>query len=167
MLSRTVAVLICVVCLSGWSLASPKLEERRQAQTAPLKPRTLTAADLQKLHWIEGCWRGTGGGVPTFYERYRFEGTTLLVDTIEDDKVKDTSRFELKNGEFGSGADPTRSVATAFDEKSITFANVGRAGSGWKWERVDANQWRAVIFLPATANRAAGERIYTMDRIGK
>ena len=103
MLSRTAAVMLCVICLAGWV-----------AQTPAPKPRTLTAADLQKLKWIEGSWKGTGGGVPTFYERYRFENsTTLLVDTLENDKVKDTSRFELKNGEFGSGADPSRSVATA------------------------------------------------------
>ena len=157
MVFRTAAVLACVVCLGGWA-----------NQSQALKPRALTGAELQKLKWIEGSWRGTGGGVPTFYERYRFENaTTLIVETLENDKVKDTSRFELKNGEFGSGADPSRSVATALDDTSITFANVGRIGSGWKWERMNDNQWRAVIFWPASANRAAGERIYTMDRIGK
>jgi hypothetical protein len=29
-------------------------------------PKEIVAADLKKLRWIEGSWRGTGGGVPTF-----------------------------------------------------------------------------------------------------
>src|SRR5678815_1410977 len=82
---RPIAVLVCIVCLGGWA-----------AQTTTPKPLTLTAPDLQKLRWIEGSWRGTGGGVPPFYERYRFENpTTLIVETLENDKVKDASRFCL------------------------------------------------------------------------
>jgi len=154
---RPIAVLVCIVCLGGWA-----------AQATTPKPLTLTAPDLQKLRWIEGSWRGTGGGVPPFYERYRFENpTTLIVETLENDKVKDASRFELKNGEFGSGADASRSIATALDDKSITFEYATRKGSGWKWERVSDNQWRAAISWTASANRVAGERIYTMDRIAK
>lgn len=156
-------ILLGVVCFVGLTSDSAL----RAAPSQPQATHKLTAADLQKLKWIEGSWKGTGGGVPTFYERYRFENTTLLVDTLENDKVKDTSRFELKNSEFGSTDGSNRSVATGFEGTSITFANVGRPGSGWKWERVSDNQWRAVIFWPATANRAAGERVYAMDRIGK
>lgn len=156
MLRKTSAMIVCSLAVLSGSAALAQ------------KPRVLTPADLQKLQWIVGSWKGTGGGVPTFYERYRFENpTTLIVDTLENDKVKDTSRFELRNGEFGSSANGSSSVATAFDGTSITFANVGRAGSGWKWERVSENQWRAVIFWPASASRAAGERVYTLDRIGK
>ena len=164
MLFNTIAMLLCAVSVVGGSSAYALRPSAGQA----LKPQPLTAADLKKLDWIVGSWKGTGGGVPTFYERYRFENpSTLIVETLENDKVKDTSRFELKNGEFGSSANGASSVATGFDGKSITFANVGRAGSGWKWERMSDNQWRAVIFWPANATRAAGERIYTMDRIGK
>jgi len=63
--------------------------------------------------------------------------------------------------------DASRSIATALDDKSITFEYATRKGSGWKWEHVSDNQWRAVISWTASANRVAGERIYTMDRIAK
>jgi hypothetical protein len=67
--------------------------------------RKFTTADVQKLRWIEGTWRGTGDVDKPFFERYRFEGdSVLLVDGFEDEtlaKVTDTTRFELKDGEFG------------------------------------------------------------------
>ena len=31
----------------------------------------FTTADLQKLRWIEGTWRGTGDVDKPFFERYR------------------------------------------------------------------------------------------------
>ena len=138
------------------------------AQSAALKPRLLTAADLQKLRWIEGSWRGTGGGVPPFFERYRFENpTSLIVESLENDKVTSTSRYELRNGELGSGTDASRAVATALDESSVTFAFVAPNRGGFKWERVNDKQWRAVLTWPASGTRAAGERVYVMERIGK
>ena len=75
----------------------------------------MTVADLAKLRWIEGSWRGTGGGVPTFYERYKFENdSTLLVETLTDEtlsKVSDEGRFELKDGHFGKSDGESGSVA--------------------------------------------------------
>src|SRR5262245_36603833 len=65
----------------------------------------LTPADLQKLRWIEGSWRGTGVNQKPFFERYRFESDSVLaVDGFADEqmtKVTETTRFELKDGEFG------------------------------------------------------------------
>ena len=84
------ALLVVVVC-----------GEKTVGSQAPAKPTPakLTAADLQKLRWIEGTWRGTGGEKP-FFERYRFENaTTLAVDSFENEKlekVTDTTLFELK-----------------------------------------------------------------------
>lgn len=59
---------------------------REQQSFQPPKPKTLTAAELQKLRWIEGSWRGTGVNQPPFFERYRFENdSTLTVDHLEDE----------------------------------------------------------------------------------
>jgi hypothetical protein len=94
----------------------------QQTGTETPKAKLITVADLQKLRWIEGSWRGTGVNQPPFFERYRFENpTTLAVDGLEGDKVTDTTRFELKDGEFGGGNEGSRWVATAIDENSITF----------------------------------------------
>jgi hypothetical protein len=132
------------------------------AQTTAPKPQQITPADLKKLSWIEGSWRGTGGGVPPFFERYRLENSALIVDSLEDGKVTSSSRFEFKNGEFWSGNGAA--VATLFDDKGITFEFVQRNRGSYRWERVNADSWRAILVWPASEKRAAGERIYTMER---
>ncbi len=153
---RTLIAAICVLCLGGWNAQ----------QTSAPKPHLLTAKDLQGLRWIEGSWRGTGGGVPPFFERYHFENpTTLVMESLENDKVTGTSRYELRNGEFWTGASTSGQVATAFDSKSITFEFVARQRGGYRWERVSDTAWRAVLIVPAAPGRAAGERVYQMERV--
>ena len=134
-------------------------------QIQPPKPKLITTADLQKLRWIEGSWRGTGIDQAPFFERYRFENeTTLAIETIEGEKVTDTTRFELKNGEFGGGSEGSRYVATALDENSITFAPVTKARNSFRWQRAMADSWKAVLNWPATKDKPAGERVYNMER---
>ncbi len=135
----------------------------QQSQTP--KPKKLTSADLQKLRWIEGSWRGSGVDQAPFFERYRFENdTTLIVDGLEGDKVTDTTRFELKDGEFGGGNEGSRYVVSAMDDNSITFSPVTKARNTFKWERVTADSWKATLTWPATKDKPAGERIYSMER---
>lgn len=137
----------------------------QQTGTQTAKPKIFTAADLQKLRWIEGSWRGTGVNQPPFFERYRFENpTTLAVDGLEGDKVTETTRFELKDGEFGGGNEGSRWVATAIDENSITFAPVTKARNWFRWERVNADSWKAVLNWPAVTDKPARERVYNMER---
>lgn len=134
-------------------------------QTAPPKPKTLTAADLQKLRWIEGSWRGSGDKQAAFFERYRFENdTTLAVDTLEADKVTDTTLFVLRDGEFGGGSEGSRWVATALDENSISFEPVTKARNSFSWQRETKDSWKAVLKWPATKDKPAGERVYQMER---
>ena len=150
--------LVAVVCLV---LAGPIAAQ----QAAPPKPVSLTEADLQKLKWIEGSWRGTGGGVPPFFERYRFENpTTLVVESLEGEKVTNTSRYTLQKGEFSSGTDASRAVATAFDGTSVTFEFVTRTRGSFKWQRESENAWKAILAFPASGNRPAGERVYLLER---
>jgi hypothetical protein len=135
------------------------------ASQAPA-PVKLTEKDLQALRWIEGSWRGTGGGVPPFFERYRFDGpATLLVEHLDGEKVTSTSRYALQNGEFASVGDKVRSVATAFDQTSITFHSADPARGSYRWQRENANAWKAILKWPASGNRAAGERVYALERL--
>jgi len=129
-------------------------------------PAKLSAADLAKLRWIEGSWRGSGVDQAPFFERYRFENdTTLAVDSFPDeklDKVEDTGRFELKDGQFGNG----NYVASGIDEQEINFEPVaGKAKNSFRWERVSADKWTAILKWPAADGKAARERIYNMERI--
>jgi len=136
----------------------------------PVKPipAKLTAADLEKLRWIEGSWRGMDGTKP-FFERYRFENaTTLAVDSFDSeklDKVTDTTLFELKDGEFGGGSEGSRYVVTAIDDNSITFAPVVKARNGFIWKRDSKDAWTAILSWPARGDKPAGEKTYKMERI--
>lgn len=129
-------------------------------------PAKLSASDLTKLRWIEGSWRGSGVDQAPFFERYRFENeTTLAVDSFPDeklDKVGETSRFELKDGQFGNGS----YVASAIDEQGISFEPVaGKAKNSFRWERESADKWKAILKWPAADGKPARERIYNMERI--
>ena len=52
------------------------------AQSTPSKK--FTAADVAKLKWIEGAWRGMDGDKP-FYERYKIEETAMVVESLKAD----------------------------------------------------------------------------------
>jgi hypothetical protein len=134
--------------------------------TPTVTAKALTSADLKKLRWIEGTWRGTGDGQAPFYEHYKFENdTTLAVETLEGDKqekVADVTRFELKDGQFGGGSEGSRYVATSLDDKSITFDPVTKARNSFRWERESENSWKAT--LNWTEGKTAKERVYHMER---
>jgi len=136
------------------------------AQTNRSGAGKVSTGDISKLRWIEGTWRGSGVDQAPFFERYRFENeSTLAVDSFPDDKldkVEDTSRFELKDGQFGNGS----YVASSIDNNGVTFEPVaGKAKNSFRWERVSANAWKATLKWPAEGNKPARERIYNMERI--
>jgi hypothetical protein len=122
---------------------------------------------LAKLRWIEGTWRGTGGDVPPFYERYKFENeSTLVVETLTDEtltKVEDTSRFELKDGHFGHSEGDSGSVAVALNDNSISFAPYGKPANRFRFQRESENSWKAVLNWTDKTG-VAKERVYNMER---
>ncbi len=134
--------------------------------SAPV-PKQITPTELEQLRWIQGTWRGTGGDVPTFYERYMFaDDSTLIVETMADDtlsKTSDESRFELKDGHFGYSTGDSGSVATALDENSITFAPLGKSRNSFRWQRESADSWKAILNW-TDKNGALKERVYLMER---
>ena len=131
--------------------------------------KKFTAVDLQKLRWIEGTWRGTGDVDKPFFERYRFENNSVLaVDSFEDEtlaKVTDTTRFELKDGEFGGGSPGYRYVANSIDDCAIEFAPAVNVRNSFRWERESNDVWKATIMFPARGDKPAGQRVYKMERI--
>ena len=130
-------------------------------------PARVTDADVAKLKWLEGTWRGMDGDNP-FFERYRFEGTTMLVDSFENEtleKVVDTSRFELKNGTFETSNGDKRTVATSITDNSVQFAPaVAGQGNSYRFERQADGNWNAILEWPATGNAPDRQKIYEMKR---
>lgn len=159
MTSRVITSAVLLVLLFTACRHSP------DAQTNRSDPKKFSAADVAKLRWIEGTWRGSGVDQAPFFERYRFENeSTLAVDSFPDeklDKVEDTSRFELKDGRFGNPS----YVASLIDDNAVNFEPVANAKNSFRWERVSANAWKATLKWPADGNKPARERVYNMERI--
>ena len=136
---------------------------------APAQARKFTSADIQKLRSIEGTWRGTGDVGKPFFERYRFEGDSVLaVDGFEDEtlkKVTDTTRFELKDGEFGGGNEGSRWVARSIDDRSIEFGPAVKVKNSFRWEQESKDVWKATIMLPANETKPARQMVYKMERM--
>lgn len=164
-------LIVATALLLSMACASPSTPPVASVTPQPtpqgLTPKQITNTDLTKLRWIEGSWRGSGGGVESFYERYKFENdSTLAVETFDDEtlsKVNDVSRFELKNGNFGSSTGESGSVAIALDENSITFAPTGKARNAFRWQRENEDAWKAILTW-TDKDGAPKERIYTMER---
>jgi hypothetical protein len=160
-------VVIALVTVYGY--ASGFSTPSAQTMSTPQSAKKFTAEDLKKLRWIEGAWRGSGEGVPSFFERYRFENdSTLAVDSFENEKlekVKDTTRFELKDGEFGGGNEGSRWIASEIDDNSVLFVPVANARNSFRWAQVSKDEWKAVLNWPATADKPARERVYKMERL--
>jgi hypothetical protein len=160
----TQIITIIVLCLSAACASS----QQPGAVTQP-QAKTISTADLAKLRWIEGSWRGTGDVDKPFYERYRFkDDSTLLIESFDDaslSKVTETSVYSLKDGHFGNEGDDSRWVATALDEKSITFEPVVKARNSFRFERESDNVWIATLNWPANEKSPAKQRIYRMERI--
>lgn len=139
---------------------------------ACLPPQTpakkFSTADLKKLRWIEGTWKGTGDVEKPFYERYRFESdTTLAVDSFTDDtlkKIDDTTSFELKDGQFGNSGEGSRWAATVIDDKGVSFDPIAKAKNSFRWQRESDNTWTAIIEWPAADGKPSRKRIYKMER---
>jgi hypothetical protein len=127
------------------------------------RAKHVTPADLAKLRWIEGTWRGTGDIDRPFYERYRFEiDSVLLVETLDEtlSRVTGVTRYELKDGRFGNG----RAVLTALDDRSVTFSPVVEHRQPYRWQTESKDVWKAFLTVPAGGSTPATERVYTLQR---
>ena len=99
-----------------------------------------------------------------FFERYRFEGTTLIVDGFTDETlshIEDTTRFELKDGEFGTEKGNNRSAASEITDDHVQFVPE-RGGNSFRFERQPDGTWRAVLGWVEPDNTPK-EKIYKME----
>ena len=167
------AVAAGAACSNG-SVEKPANANTQAAQIpqpGPTPSNQITEADIAKLKWLEGTWRGMDGEKP-FYERIHFEGTTMVVETLTDEtlsKVGDTARFELKDGEFGNTVGESRSAASSIGENSVQFvpdaAQPGGTPKGhtFRFERQDDGTWLAILETQATPTRPASQKTYKME----
>jgi hypothetical protein len=162
-------IIVTGVLLFGFNLFVSTKTGAQETATQAAKPKRITPAELAKLRWIQGTWRGTGDVEKPFYERYYFEGdSTLVVEGLADEtlsKVTDVTRFELKDGAFGNAGDGSRWVATQLDDKSVTFEPVVQARNSFRWQQESQDVWKAILNWPATVDKPARQRVYLMERL--
>src|SRR5215203_691378 len=128
----------------------------------------FTAADVAKLKWIEGTWRGMDGDKP-FYERYKLEPTALVVESLKEDGSAEgpPERFELKNGEFGKDEGGKRSVASEITDTYVQFVPAsdkteGDRRNSFRFKREPNGTWTATLEWPASADKPAQQKVYKM-----
>ncbi len=130
--------------------------------------KAFTAADLAKLKWIEGDWRGMNDDKP-FYERYRFEGTTMVVEGFDDDTFsnpKAPERFELRDdGEFSHLSGNSKAAASSITDDAVQFVPVFGGGNSFRFERQPGGKWQAVLEWPAKGDKPAEQKIYQMEPV--
>jgi hypothetical protein len=157
-----IAVTVVSFIVAGCSNA----QVAKPGTQVPVAPSNkFTAADVAKLKWIEGTWRGMDGDKP-FYERYKIEETAMVVESLKADGSVDgePDRFELKDGEFGKGEGDRRSVASEITADHIQFvpAVPGKLNN-FRFERQSNNTWRAVLEWPAKGDKPVRQKIYIME----
>lgn len=162
-----IAVCVCVVAAAACATGEARVENGLATPPPSLqaKPsKSITAADIANLKWIEGTWRGMDGDKP-FFERYRFEGTTMLVETFADEtlaKINDTSRFELKDGEFGSTQGERRSAASSITADAVQFIPAAGGGNSFRFERQTDGTWNAVLEWTGK-DKKPQQKVYKME----
>ena len=167
---KLASLLVGLLVLTGLVGCSQSASQSNNQTTAAVPTpavtaKTITTADLQKLKWIEGTWRGTGEVQPPFFERYKFENdSTLVMEELADESlstVNSTTRYELKDGRFGTD----RAVATALDDTSVTFSPLDPVRNSFRWQSESKDSWKAVLTMPAKGSTPAKETIYKLERL--
>jgi hypothetical protein len=163
------AVAGCTVPGSGSinGATSPAAASPTPSTAVPSKK--FTPADLAKLKWIEGDWKGTGDGQEAFFERYRFENeSTLAVESFDDPemtKKSDVTRYVLQNGEFRTEREGPGYSAAEIINDSASFVPFGGARNTFKFQRISENSWTATLDWPEMNGKPARQKVYQMVRL--
>jgi hypothetical protein len=163
---KAAALFTLAILMTGCLGEDAQKANVENATPNPTPSKAFTAADIEKLKWIEGTWSGMDGYKP-FYERYRIEGTTMIVESLTDHTLSTVSsegRFELKDGEFGKGEGESRSAASSITSDAIQFVPaVPGKRNNFRFERQNDGTWNAILEWPATFEWPARQKIYKME----
>jgi hypothetical protein len=171
MKNKKATVLVILLATVSFACASGDAQKNATASTVSTAPTSagtpsnkFTAADIAKLKWIEGTWRGMDGDKP-FYERYKVEEYALVTETLNEDGSVDGApeRWELKNGEFRKGEGENGSAASEITDAYIQFVPMlpGR-GNNFRFVK-QPHGWDAILEWPATPEKPARQKIYKME----
>lgn len=127
----------------------------------------VSVAQFQQLRWLEGTWRGTGGGTDAFFEGYRWvdDSTIRKVDFADSTVavVTDSGDIALRSNRVRSVSSTRSWVVVALDSTSVRFAPERNASNGFEWRRRAPGSWTARLTWDSAG--VAKERVYEMRAI--
>lgn len=152
---------------SNVPVSPPVSPAQRTGSQTPAQ--NITAADIAKLKWLEGSYRGTGAEKP-FFNRYRFSGTTLKVQSFEDEamtKQQAATSYELTDGMFANPSGDERFAATEITDDHIYFVSL-KAGStaSYKLEKKADGSVKATTSMIGADGQPAVSS-YGLERLNK
>jgi len=165
LLSVTTLVVACGNSSNNAAIVASNTESE-PSHTPPPWRQDLTPKDIERIKWLEGTWKGTTEGKEPFYEKYRFEGTTMYEDSYEDEtlkNVKDTAKYALINGEFRHTQDGKRIVVSEIDDNHVVFIPAAHEGNSYTFEKQLGGKWRAIVEWPALEGQPPKKTIYNME----
>ena len=135
--------------------------------TTPITPATVSPAQFAQLRWLEGQWRGEGGGVPTFFEGYRWvDDSTIRKHGFRDSTFRvptDSGDITLRGGQVRSGSTERSYVVVALDSVSVRFAPERGVSNGFEWRRGAPGAWTARLTWDSAG--VARERVYELRAV--
>ena len=163
-LSNKLTLLLCLCLL----LFSGSLSACGQSGNQAGKSN-FTKADIEKLRWLEGTWRGTDATAQNpFFERYRFVGDGKIeTDSFSDStlsKVDSQSSTYFENGEIIHKSGTMVWTASRLDDSQIEFAPKEKATNSFVWKKESADDWTARL-MTKDAQGKQTETIYRMERV--
>lgn len=107
----------------------------------------VTAADIAKVKWLEGSWRGKGAAKP-FFNKYHFSGTTLDVESFDDEamtKKVDSAHYVLQDGMFQTPEGKDRFAASEITDDYIQFVTLTGTSAAFRMEKVGDGTLKATV----------------------
>ena len=131
--------------------------------------RDFTKADLEKLRWLEGSWRGSDlKGQNPFYERYHFSNDSKIETSSFPDAsfttVKDSGSVYFENGEILHKGGEKVWAASKLSEGMIEFVPKEKATNSFAWQKESSDVWTARL-VSKDAQGKLVETVYRMERV--
>jgi hypothetical protein len=154
-----------IVAAALAALAGTSTPVAGQAPTASSGPG-VTREAFTTLSWLEGRWKGSGGGYDAFFEEYRIlDGTTIQQRTFPDSTFATpdgVSTIEWSaDGAFKRRGGTTEAVVAWISGDTVRFEPRSPGRQGFTWLRVSGDEWRAVL------EGRNGTVVYTLVRFGR
>jgi hypothetical protein len=157
MTRRLPLLILLAACQTGDQPPAAAVQEAARPAAA------VHAEDFARIRWIEGTWRGTGGGIDPFFERYGLvDDSTLARYTFSDSTlatISDSTRIGLRGGKVLDPIEDPDWQVTAFDSTSWRFEHLRDPGRAFTWRSETPSTWTAHLESPQ------GARTYTLTRV--